>query len=189
MNLLHSRSQAQGDKRGIPVEEGNWDSQGSQKSNGHLLVSKRDSMIASSVTQVNPYKVQVLSITPVHAGRLRAIAEIRINNAPKSVPMLLRSSHFWGDTPCTLEGNLCGDNFWSGAHPGETFRVEMRDAKPEDRWNQTSYTDDPALKAAIEQAVLSVWNTNPSARPEHLQGDGACCANAARAFVNLERGR
>lgn len=164
--------------------------QGSQAVKGSGQYSNGDNnMVTQSVAQVNTWRVEVVSICPVHGGRLRAMVEVRINNAPKSVNVCLRSSHFWGDTPCTLEHNLCGDNFWAGAHPGKKFNVRMRDAKPEDRWNKTFYTDDAALKAAIEQAVLSVWNTVPSARPAHLQTDGVCCANAARAFLNLERGR
>lgn len=80
MNLLHSRSQAQGEKKGSPVEEGNWASQGSQIVKGIGQSSKGNTMITSSVAQVNPYKVQVLSIKPAQSGSdALARADVRVS--------------------------------------------------------------------------------------------------------------
>jgi DNA-binding cell septation regulator SpoVG len=91
-------------------------------------------MLTQSVTQVNPYKVEVLSITPVNEGNVKAYVNIHIVGLFKM------------------------DSLKIVQQPGQRAWVAMPDNAqrlPDHR--PGFYEVSNELKAAIWQAALSAW--------------------------------
>lgn len=110
--------------------------QGSQYVKGIDQNLKGNSMITPSMTQVNPWVVEVLSTTPVYnEGNVKAYANIRVN------------------------GFLEIDSLKVVQQAGQRAWVAMPDnvrSLPEKRPVLRIYNNDQ-LKEAIKQAVLSAW--------------------------------
>lgn len=111
-------------------------------------------MITQPVSQINPYKVQVLSITPVNAGNVKARASVRVSMA-------------------LLTGANTHVNEYQDLHGVKVVQqdrqrpwVAMPDAPWEDRHFQLFQPQPNGYqKEAITNAVLAAWNAlNPGVR-------------------------